>query len=447
MSPDSRVTSSRLSKPACTAHPECSVSGASTRRNPASRSHSKGSERLPSSMRVHVVGAGPVGLLLTALLQPMEGFTVHLYEKRREYTRTRMVQLAPYLVADSVESYRADAIDGDSVGAIFDPPELAQGLAFRQSIPADLSALVRSWAAGFCPLRSIERSISDLIDARGLNPVQRNAAVVTMEDATAMLRPGDILIDSTGSRSLLRDHLVPGAGDVEEGANTLKVRLEYALVITFLYGQPYDCNESCKYYKNIENARYKFIPMVHRTHYDGSVSHVTGIVNISAEEYEAMPSRFDGEWLRSNVPSVAESMDRFIDKIKQETHGEILGDLEILRIPLDLYRARNATSRLWRNAGAPDHPFACSPVFLAGDAAIGSPYFQSISLGFESAMHLAGLIAQSDLPPDDMLGRYELFTYKQWLRVYMRSKMIKHNKDLFESLDDPLALLEKLHIY
>jgi hypothetical protein len=36
---------------------------------------------------------------------------------------------------------------------------------------------------------------------------------------------------------------------------------------------------------------------------------------------------------------------------------------------------------------------------------------------------------------------------KQWLRVYMQSKMIKHNKDLFESLDDPLALLEKLHIY
>jgi len=25
--------------------------------------------------------------------------------------------------------------------------------------------------------------------------------------------------------------------------------------------------------------------------------------------------------------------------------------------------------------------------------------------------------------------------------------MIKHNKDLFESLDDPLALPDKLHIY
>ena len=404
-------------------------------------------ETLPSTGRVHVVGAGPVGLLLTALLQSMEGFSVHLYEKRREYTRTRMVQLAPYLVADSVESYRADSIDGDSVEAIFDPRELEQGLAFRQSIPSDLSALLKNWAQGFCPLKSIESSVSDLIDARGLNGVERTAAVVTADDAMAMLQPGDVVIDSTGSRSLLRDHLVPGSGEVDEGANTVTVRLEYALVITFLYGQSYDCNEYCKYEKNIENAHYKFIPMVHRTHYDGSVSHVTGIVNISSEEYEAMPSRFDGEWLRSNFPSVAQSMDRFIDKIKQETHGEILGDLEIVRIPLDLYRARNATNRQWLTARTSDHPFASSSVFLAGDSAIGSPYFQSISLGFECAMFLAGLIAQRDLPLRDMLDSYELYIYKQWLRVYMRSNMIKHNKDLFESLDDPLALLEKLHIY
>src|SRR5262245_52852427 len=395
-------------------------------------------------MRVHVVGAGPVGLLLTALLQSMEGFSVRLYEKRGEYTRTRMVQLAPYLVADSVESYQADAIDGDSVEAIFDPTELDQSLAFRQSIPSDLSTLLQGWSLGFCPLNSIERSLSDLIDARGLNVV-RTAAVVTADDAMAMLEPGDVLIDSTGSRSLLRDYLVPG--ETREDANTVKVRLEYALVITFLYGQPYDCNEHCKYYKNIENANYKFIPMVHRTHFDGSVSHVTGIVNISPEEYDALPSRFDGEWLRENVPAVAESTDRFIEKIKDETHGELLGDLEIVRIPLDLYRARNATSRQWLAPGANGHPFASSPVFLAGDSAIGSPYFQSISLGLECAMFLAGLLAQPDLPVKEMLDRYELYIYKQWLRVYMRSKMIKHNKDLFESIDDPLALLDKLHIY
>ena len=403
-------------------------------------------ETLPSSVRVHVVGAGPVGLLLTALLQSMEGFSVRLYEKRHEYTRTRMVQLAPYLVADSVDGYRTDYIDGDTVDAVFEPAELDEGLAFRRAIPSDLMELLRDWTLGFCPLNSIERAVSDLIDARASNGVRRTAAVVTAEDAMAMLEPGDILIDCTGSNSLLRDRLTTGAGETD-GANTLKIRLEYALVITFLYGQPYDCNEYCKYYKNAGNAQYKFIPMVHRTHYDGSVSHVTGVVNISAEDFEAMPARFDGTLLRSDFPGVAQSMDRFIDKIKEETHGEILGDLEVVRIPLDLYRARNATSRQWLRAGPTDHPFATAPVFLAGDSAIGSPYFQSISLGFECAMYLAGLIAQRDLPLREMLDRYELYSYKQWLRVYMRSKMIKHNKDLFESIDDPFALLDKLHIY
>jgi hypothetical protein len=278
--------------------------------------------------------------------------------RSHDYTRTRMVQLAPYLVAESLESYRTDSIDGDSVEAVFDPDELEQGLAFRQSIPADLMALLKGWTLGFCPLNAIERSLSDLIDARGSAKLQRRAAVVTAEDAMGMLEPGDLLIDCTGARSLLRDHLVPGSEAVEGGANTLLIRLEHALVITFLYGQKYDCNEYCKYSKNIENPHYKFIPMVHRTHYDGSVSHVTGIVNISAREFEAMPPRFDGHWLRGNFPSVAQSMDRFIDKIKEETQGELLGDLEIVRIPLDLYRARNATSRQWLATGLSTTPSA-----------------------------------------------------------------------------------------
>ena len=89
--------------------------------------------------------------MLTALLQSLDGVSVRLYEKRQEYTRTRMVQLAPYLVADSVESYRADSLDADSIEAVFDPPELDEGLAFRQSIPADLMALLRDWSLGFLP--------------------------------------------------------------------------------------------------------------------------------------------------------------------------------------------------------------------------------------------------------------------------------------------------------
>ena len=153
-----------------------------------------------------------------------------------------------------------------------------------------------------------------------------------------MLEPGDVLVDCTGSKSLLRDELEPHAGAAVEGANTASFRLEYAIVATFLFGGPYVCNELCKYYKNVENLSYKFIPAVDRTCYDGDVSHVTGIVVISAEKYAAMPARFDGHWLRSQLPHVATSMDRFIDKVRQETQGDVVGDLEIVRIPLMLYQ-------------------------------------------------------------------------------------------------------------
>ena len=97
----------------------------------------------PARGRVHAVGAGPVGLLLAALLQSMDGYAVRLYEKRRSYTRTRMVKLAPYLVADSVASYCTDDIDEESIAAIFDPSEIDAGLAFSRAIPTDLMLLLR----------------------------------------------------------------------------------------------------------------------------------------------------------------------------------------------------------------------------------------------------------------------------------------------------------------
>ena len=128
-------------------------------------------------------------------------------------------------------------------------------------------------------------------------------------------------------------------------------------------------------------------------------------------------------------------MDRFIDKVKAETHGELVGDLEITRIPLDVYHARNTTSRRWHESGSTTR-WPTAPVFLLGDSAIGSPYFQSISLGLECAFFLAGHIGNRAMPIEDVFERYEAFMYQQWLRVYMRTQMIKHNKDLLESVDD-----------
>jgi hypothetical protein len=357
-----------------------------------------------------------------------------------------MVSLADYLVADSIDAYKADEIDGQDVEAIFDPLELETRLAYRRTVAPDLRAFLDEWTRGFVPLNTIEASLRDLIAGRATGTVERIAAELDADAALAMLEPGDILVDCTGSRSLLRDLLLPGDDLDARGRNTRRYRLEHALVVTFLYSQHYECNEWCKYYKNRDNPSYKFIPAVHRTYYDGDVSHVTGIVTISRDEFEAMPSSFDGAWLREHFPGVAVSMDRFIERVKAETHGELVGDLEITRIPLDVYGARDFTSRRWHGSGR-DHPLATAPVFLLGDAAIGSPYFQSISLGLECAFFLAGHIGNRALSMSDVFDRYETFMYQQWLRVYTRSQMIKHNKDLLQSVDDTDRLLAKLHVF
>lgn len=399
-------------------------------------------EPKPGVRQIHIIGAGPVGLFLTALLQPMEGLCIRLYEKRADYRRTRMVRLSAHLDAD-VHTH-TDRIDSENIDAVFEPHELESNLAFKQSIPADLMGHIKEWTRGFCPLNTIERSLSQLIDARGSGNVERIAATIMPGDVASIASAGDIVIDCTGCNSLLRDELALDAAETDdEPANTVNLRLEYAVVATFLYGQAYACNEHCKYFKNIDNPRYKFIPAFDRTFYDGSISHVTGIINITEDDYERMPKTFDGTWLRAHFPAVAESMDRFIGKVKDETSGEVIGDLELLRIPLNLYHARNYTSRRLHA----DHAFAKTPVFLVGDSAIGSPYFQSISLGYESAMCLASLLAEPGIPIETMFDRYELFAYKQWLRVYMRSKLIKHNKDIFEAIDDRFKVLEHLHIY
>ncbi len=60
---------------------------------------------------------------------------------------------------------------------------------------------------------------------------------------------------------------------------------------------------------------------------------------------------------------------------------------------------------------------------------------------------MAGHLANRAMSIDDVFERYELFMYQQWMRVYMRTQMIKHNKDVLASVDEPLDLLAKLHIY
>ena len=75
-----------------------------------------------------------------------------------------MVSLAKYLVADSVESYKEDPVDGQDVEALYDPVELQTRLAYRRTVAPDLRALLEEWSRGFVQLNVVENRLSELID-------------------------------------------------------------------------------------------------------------------------------------------------------------------------------------------------------------------------------------------------------------------------------------------
>ena len=159
-----------------------------------------------------------------------------------------------------------------------------------------------------------------------------------------------------------------------------------------------------------------------------------------------MPPRFDGDWLRENYPQVAVSMDNFINRIRMETNGELVGDLEITRIPLDVYHAWNNTTRRWYESGL-DHPWRGRPSSCWATRRSGRRTSSPSRWASSRAFFLAGHLANRRMPMPVLFDRYESFMYQQWLRVYMRSQMIKHNKDLLQLVDDTEGLLARLHVY
>jgi hypothetical protein len=102
-------------------------------------------------------------------------------------------------------------------------------------------------------------------------------------------------------------------------------------------------------------------------------------------------------------------------------------------------------SGMGRKRERPAPSLSRASVFLVGDCDWLALFSVNLA-GLECAMFLADLLGRQ-MAVAEVYNRYELLMYKQWLRVYMRSKIIKHNKDIFERLDDTFGILERLHIY
>ncbi len=408
----------------------------------------------------YIVGAGPVGLLTAALLQRTTSKEVVLFEKRASYTRTRMVALSPYLLAQEVSSYDVDPFDADNVRAIYNPDSLADLFASKRWIPGDVKEFLRDLGTDYVPLNTIEEAFAEFVSAG--RPIERRQENVSIESLDEILREGDVVLDCSGRNSLTRDSLPSGRRDAlfrqlamtkkahqgrrgvnEWHANTLEFVLEHALVVTFELSQTHVCDERCKFRGNEGNMDYRFLPSIRRTYSSGSKSNVTGVVHITPEDYERLPSTLSQEWLDANEDPIAQSINRFLTNHLIPLSGSEPENLAIITLPLNLYRARRFTNADYTWLGSVEGV----PTFLLGDGAVGSPFHQSISLGFEGSIYLNWLMRDSLAVDHRMLEEYEAFMERQWMRVYMRSKAIKANKDVLANMHDQDHLLDMLHVY
>jgi 2-polyprenyl-6-methoxyphenol hydroxylase-like FAD-dependent oxidoreductase len=116
--------------------------------------------------------------------------------------------------------------------------------------------------------------------------------------------------------------------------------------------------------------------------------------------------------------------------------------MEFIALPLQLYRARKMTHSVNDN-DLNQH------WVLLGDAAMGGPYFQSISMGFEAAIYLAYIFEHMKGNVEEMMSKYEYYMEKLWLAIQIRSQEIQRNKQILQLMcaDDRNAILEKIKVY
>ena len=149
------------------------------------------------------------------------------------------------------------------------------------------------------------------------------------------------MVDCTGNKSLLRDRLLPD-GERVDGLTNTHTMLSHTLASRSSTARRTTATEQLgKYYKNVGTERYSPSPPtpdVQRRR--GHPRHRSDHADL-AEDYAAMPTQFDGRSARRALPDVGLWRQHFVEKIEEESHGEIIGDLDIIRIPLNLYPRRS----------------------------------------------------------------------------------------------------------
>jgi 2-polyprenyl-6-methoxyphenol hydroxylase-like FAD-dependent oxidoreductase len=297
---------------------------------------------------------------------------------------------------------------------------------------------ITSWLELCTPLQTIQQALREYFILSGGQFAVGAQYDISNNLSSLRHYPNTLVIDCTGYHSVLRNHIQPD--------NLIGRFVEYVLICTFTFDDRYECNELCKYYKNKNTKKFRVIPSIDDTYKTGKrETHVTCLITIDETIFRQVPKRepITYAYLKKHQHEIYEDLNIFLNNLSSEQMRKIHFDtMEFIALPLQLYRARKMTHSVNDN-DLNQH------WVLLGDAAMGGPYFQSISMGFEAAIYLAYIFEHMKGNVEEMMSKYEYYMEKLWLAIQIRSQEIQRNKQILQLMcaDDRNAILEKIKVY
>lgn len=364
--------------------------------------------------------------LLGSLLRD-QGVNVTIIEKRVENKRKRPVKLSGRIFDIQLTN---DEINFLSESQVVER-EMAIG-----SMKFELFAKAVAWTEMATPIQTIQEELQKYFKSSG--GIIHTGKQYDLTKNMNLLQGYPIVIDCTGYHSVLRDQIQPD--------NITARFAEYVIVWTFMISGSYECNEMCKYNKNRETKNYQVIPSVHDTYIDkAKMTHVTCLVTISKTVFDQLsqvkPLTFD--YLENNFTEICDDMNKFLESLVAEDIKRLpINVMEFVALPLHAYRAKKTTHIVKQND-------VNQTWLLMGDAAIGGPYFQSMSIGFEAAIYFAYIFKRGEGNVEQMLTKYENYMEKLWFKIQVTSKDIQRNKEILKALcaDKIDAAINNIKIY
>lgn len=309
-----------------------------------------------------------------------------------------------------------------------------------ESIKGELFCKTVGWLEMATPIQKIQEQLKEYFTSSGGVMLIGEGYDCTKINLLQNF-PNSLVIDCTGYHSVLRDQIHPN--------NLIANHFEHVIVWSFKINAIYECNELCKYFKNTNTQKYQIIPSMNHTYtVETTKTHVTCLVTITQDVFnrlaQARPLTYG--FLKENFPEISHDMDQFLKNLSRDLSNGLVDNLpidamEFVALPLHVYKAKKRTHVAVEGNDSQAR-------VLIGDSAMGGPYFQSISNGWEAAIYFAYIFKHTNGDIEQTLKKYDDYVERLWLKMLFHSREIHRNKELFRSLfaDDVAAILKNIEI-